>query len=312
MLYKDDFVLLFFYEGLNRQFQVCHNPTTMRSERLQSRYLHSVLFILSATWLFIMLAGCAGLPEFPPDGDFEELEIREIGPGLELIIGRGWTAVRAETRAGGGGNRLSISPPVLTSEMSGDTIYSRHAGEYFTDPAVSVVLTGSPHNPIRFRSGLPQSVSGFYRFGGTTLSESDGLHDALGLNDESLPEILSPLEQETWSGDAIGGFYAILDDNISMNPVSVRDAVSAAGWSDDGSIVILLVIGGRDSNGFSYEEAGLLLRYLGARYGIAMDGGGSARLVWREDGIIFSFPAARFYRAVPNHLIILSDCDSHH
>ncbi len=265
------------------------------------------LFILSAAWLFIMLAGCAGLPEFPPDGDFEEPEIREIGPGLELIVGRGWTAVRVETSAGGGINRLSVSPPALTSEMSGDTIYSRHAGEYFADPAVSVVLTGSPHDPIRFRSGLTQRVSGYYRFGGITLSEPDCRHDALGVNDKRLPEILSPLEQGEWDGDAAVGFYAILCDDIPMNPVSVKDAVSAAGWSDDGLKVIFLVIRGRDNNGFSYEEAGLLLRYLGARDGIAMDGGGSARLVWRENGSIFSFPAARFYRAVPNHLIILSD-----
>ncbi len=258
-------------------------------------------FILSAAWFFIILSGCASLPEFPSDGDFGELEIREIGPGLELIVGRGWTAVRAETTAVGDGNRLSVSPP------SGDTIHSRHAGEYFADSAVSAVLTGSPHHPIRFRSGLPQSVSGYYRFGGITLSEPDDRHDAVGVNDNNIAEILSCRDQGDWEGDAIGGFFAVLSDGIPLNPVPVRDAVSAAGWSDDSSTVILLVIRGRDDKGFSYEQAGLLLRFLGAQDGIAMDGGGSARLVWREDGGMFSFPAGHFYRAVPNHLIILSD-----
>ena len=249
---------------------------------------------LSVVYFCFFLSACASIPDFPADGDFGEHEVRNIGPGIEIIVGRtnsgsiGWTAVRSAFA-------LAISPP---------STLSRHAGDYFEDPTVAAVITGSPHDPIRFRSGLPQDVTGIYRIDGVDYSVSDGRHDAVGVTDNGMPEILKPSEQSDWEGDAIGGFYAVLENGETVNHVPVRDAVSAVGWTEDGNKVILLVIKGREGVGFSYEEAGGLLESLGAHNGIAMDGGDSSRLVWREDGDLYSFPAGRFYRALPNHLLI--------
>jgi hypothetical protein len=148
-------------------------------------------------------------------------------------------------------------------------------------------------------------VSGFYRIAGRTVSEPDGIHDALGIDTEGKPVILSPEEQSEWMGDAAGGFYGILLDGKPLNPVLLRDAVSAAGWSEGGTTIILLAISGGKGKGFSYKEAGLLLKALGAEYGIAMDGGGSSRLVWREEDTLHSFPSALLYRALPNHLLLM-------
>jgi len=226
-----------------------------------------------------------------------EYSIRHISPGIEIITGTHnphnikWVAVRSKN------TKLKVS-------SAPGTTTSKHAGMYFSDPDLAAVLTASPHNPLRFRSGLPQSITGFYRIDGRTVSAPDGIHDALGINEKGYPEILSPEEQSSWLGDAAGGFYTILQDGESRDPVLLRDAVSAAGWSEDGSTIILLAISGGNRKGLSYEEAGSLLCALGARNGIAMDGGGSSRLVWREDDGLHSFPPALMYRALPNHLLL--------
>lgn len=254
--------------------------------------------------LCLLLCACANLPDFPEAAAFEKMEIRTIEPGLEIIVGRSsdggidWTAVRSH-------HTFAVSPPITNGEVT----LSRHVGEYFSDPAVVAAITGSPHSPLRFRSGLPQDATGIYEVDGAVYSVPDGQHDAVGLDNNSQPELLDPSMQLEWIGDSIGGFYIVLDNGTAISRVPVRDAVSAVGWSEDKSTVILLVIRGRDDIGFSYEEAGLLLRTLGAYQGMAMDGGGSARLAWRENGHIYSFPTGRFYRAVPNHLLIVAEGD---
>ena len=168
------------------------------------------------------------------------------------------------------------------------------------------VLNGSPHSPVRFSSGRPQQTFGLFRAGGTTYSGPDGRHDAVGIGPEGTPVILEPTEQESWQGPALGGFYSILSDSRPQETISVRDAVSAVGWNAEGSL-IFLVIAGRDGKGFSYGEAGALLAELGATDALALDGGGSARLIWREDGRLKSFPAGSVRRSVPNFLTLSTD-----
>jgi len=70
-------------------------------------------------------------------------------------------------------------------------------------------------------------------------------------------------------------------------------------------VCIFLVVSGHKGLGYSYHEAGELLLLLGASDGIAMDGGSSARLVWLENTEMQSFPGALFYRAVPNHILMI-------
>ncbi|MCK5736571.1 MAG: phosphodiester glycosidase family protein [Spirochaetaceae bacterium] len=263
--------------------------------------VHRISQIIFITWL---LSACAGTPEYLSTDPAKYYESRIIEPGVEILTGRcetgafQWMAVRSDTVV------LSISPPLLSDSTPDAGVLSRHAIEHFTDLDVRAVLTASPHNPIRYRAGLPQDVGGFYQLDRVTYSKPDNRHDALGINEYNRPELLNPREQENWKGDSAGGFYVILFDGIPMNPVTVKDAVSAAGWSEDGSLVILLVIKGSPGRGCSYEKAGKLLLSLGAWEGIAMDGGGSARLVWKEDENLHSFPLVPLYRAVPNHLVL--------
>jgi hypothetical protein len=231
-------------------------------------------------------------------------EIRILEDGLELISGRNsagrivWMGLRSRTSASS--LRLTPSHPVFDEEH----LLSNHHGDDFQDPDVMAGLTGSPHYPVRLRSGKPQDVLGLFRVDGITVSSPNLLHDAVGFTSDQTPVLLRPKDQKNWIGDGVAGFYAILQNGTPVRPVPTRDAVSAVGWSADNELLILLVSRGRRGTGFTYDEAGRLMKNLGADYALAMDGGGSARLTWRDGDEVRSFPADRFYRAVPNRLLL--------
>ena len=259
-------------------------------------FVAAAALVLSAAPFVI--PGCAGgppagaVPERPP-------EARSVSDGLEMIEGRGWTAVRASVPEGG----LELA---LAARFDEDgRLLGGHGTDDFEDAAVEASMVGSPHHPVRFRSGLPQAVSGFFRLGGTTVSEPDGRHDALGLDEGGTPFLLRPEDQERWTGDAAGGFFAVLADGEVLSPVDNRDAVGAVGWTDGGSTVVFFVSRGRKGSGLTYREAGEILRSLGAEDALAMDGGGSVRLAWRDGGGIVSYPDRPLYRAVPNRLVLV-------
>jgi hypothetical protein len=215
--------------------------------------------------------------------------------GIDFAGRTVWTAIRSS-------RNLVIEVP----ELRDGVMVSRDAEDIAESTGTPAVLNGSPHSPVRFSSGRPQQTFGFFRAGGTTYSRPDGRHDAVGISPDGTPVILGPSEQEPWQGPAIGGFYSILADSRSRETIPVRDAVSAVGWNAEGS-VFFLVIAGREGRGFSYSEAGALLAELGATDALALDGGGSARLTWREDGRLKSFPAGSVYRSVPNFLTMSTD-----
>ena len=88
--------------------------------------------------------------------------------------------------------------------------------------------------------------------------------------------------------NALGGFRIILSEGelperLLSNEYSSRQPRSAAGLSPDGSILYLLVIDGRraGSAGATEAETGLVLKKLGAAWGLNFDGGGSSALALR-------------------------------
>ena len=257
----------------------------------------------------LLLPACAGGPEarrleFGPPHQIRSVMLE---PGVELIrggftrTGLRWTAIRS--RQSSRERRLAVVPEIFR-----DT--GAHAPSIFGDGAVIASLNGSPHHPLRYRSGQKQTTLGFYRISGAVFSRPDGRHDAVGIRPDGRLVLLHPRDQDDWTGNASGGFYAVLKDGRPVSPVETRDAVSALGWSQDGLTLIFLAIEGRNGNGADYGEAGALLRDLGASTGLAMDGGGSVRLSWREDGGVKSFPPALLHRAVPNFLVIREYGDS--
>jgi len=59
------------------------------------------------------------------------------------------------------------------------------------------------------------------------------------------------------------GTYSILEKGIPSSQIHIRDALSALGWSKDREKIIFLVIEGHKNNGYSYNEAGKLMKLLG-------------------------------------------------
>ena len=89
---------------------------------------------------------------------------------------------------------------------------------------------------------------------------------------------------------AVGGFNIILEsgelpERLLMKNAAPRHPRSAAGLSDNGQTLYLLAIDGRrtGSSGATEAETGLILKKLGAEYGLNFDGGGSTALALRLD-----------------------------
>jgi hypothetical protein len=90
---------------------------------------------------------------------------------------------------------------------------------------------------------------------------------------------------------AAGGFHAVLRGGAltaRTGETAARHPRSAAGLSEDGFVLYLLVIDGRrrGSRGATEGETAVLLRSLGASEGINVDGGGSTAMAIRRDGAV--------------------------
>jgi exopolysaccharide biosynthesis protein len=101
---------------------------------------------------------------------------------------------------------------------------------------------------------------------------------------------LSPLHPR----DAVGGRPILLRDSVILGSVDTegqasfnvgRNPRTAAGVASDGKRLILTVVDGRQrpySDGMSLRELAVLLRALGARDAINLDGGGSTTFVYAD------------------------------
>ena len=95
---------------------------------------------------------------------------------------------------------------------------------------------------------------------------------------------------------AFGGFFAILTEG-EKEAFSWRsnDSRSAAGLSEDGKTLYLLVVEGErwsKSHGLSYPECADIMLALGARNAMEMDGGGSSSLFINQKNML-AYPALR-------------------
>ncbi|GHT49722.1 hypothetical protein FACS1894102_4680 [Spirochaetia bacterium] len=88
---------------------------------------------------------------------------------------------------------------------------------------------------------------------------------------------------------AIGGFYMLLKNGRFFRQPAAdtkRHPRSIAGLSDNGNVLYLLAIDGRQlgSVGAALEDAAVVAAGLGADFAINLDGGGSSALAVRKDG----------------------------
>lgn len=119
--------------------------------------------------------------------------------------------------------------------------------------------------------------------------------------------------------EAVGGRVRLMTNgNVLPQTVTALEPRTAIGVTDD-NVVYILVADGRNfwySNGMRYAEMGAVMKALGARDAINLDGGGSSTFIIRKSA---GFEADRFAirnwpydnggveRAVANGLLIVTD-----
>jgi hypothetical protein len=160
-------------------------------------------------------------------------------------------------------------------------------------------INTNPFHPVFGRQGEAQTIVGITVADGIPAALPAPPYDALVFYRDKRAAILSQAEIDpALIGEsivnAVGGFFRVLKAGevpewVLRERNTARHPRSAAGLSDDGGVLYLLVIDGRrpGSVGATEGETGILLKGLGATEGLNFDGGGSSALALRfPDGKI--------------------------
>jgi hypothetical protein len=191
--------------------------------------------------------------------EFWALRINIDSPG-------GWVVVK-----GGGGVKQNLSVKVSS---------------FTRDNNLTAGINAVPFDIASTKEGQVLINMGIVISNGRLLSPPNPRYDALVFNTDGTMAIVSQSSIKNAQGikDAVGGFHLILKDSQPLLPPPnrlSRHPRSAAGIS--GGILYLLVIDGkrRSSIGATETETAEILRALGGKDGINLDGGGSSALALR-------------------------------
>jgi hypothetical protein len=219
---------------------------------------------------------CAG-KILKPRLEFRALRVDLSSPGLRILLsGDPDDAVSGPGKDGAGAAQDGASlPAVRVSSFVGRN-------------GLLAGINTTPFDIVTAREGVPLKPVGITLAGGRLLSAPDRQFDALVFYAAGGAAIVHQSEINSPEGieNAAGGFYQILKNGeftagaLNSKP---RHPRSAAGLSEDGRFLFLLVIDGRrpGSIGATEAETALLLRGLGAKEGLNLDGGGSSALALR-------------------------------
>ncbi|MDR3284890.1 MAG: phosphodiester glycosidase family protein [Treponema sp.] len=156
-------------------------------------------------------------------------------------------------------------------------------------------LNTSPFSPVSARVGEARQIMGIAVSDGAAIASPLPPYDGLVIYADGDAAFLNQARLESPGRTiqyAAGGFFIVLEDGeITVRAASgtVRHPRSAAGLSEDGKTLYLLVADGRrlGSAGVTEGELGLLMRHLGSWNALNFDGGGSTALAMRyPDGTI--------------------------
>jgi hypothetical protein len=168
---------------------------------------------------------------------------------------------------------------------------------------------------------LPATHSGLAR-GDTLLLVGSARASVLPGDTVRLEASLLPIMPHT----VVGGFPLLLRDSMIVPTVDSAGAASfrgvnprtAAGYAQNGRRLLLVVIDGRQAGysvGTTTRETAALLRDLGAREAVNLDGGGSTAMVVRDAAsgairVVNKPSDAAGERAVANALAVTGRCDT--
>jgi hypothetical protein len=151
-----------------------------------------------------------------------------------------------------------------------------------------VAINAAPFAPIHKTEGQPQRVLGLQVNEGKVVSKRESDLPALVLDEQNRATVAKPPFELDRIHHAVGGFSVILRTGDIVARGEAIHPRTAAGISEGGRFLYLLVIDGRQpgySEGATTAEVAAWLQYLGAVDGINLDGGGTSTLVFGgEDG----------------------------
>ena len=179
-------------------------------------------------------------------------------------------------------------------------VFSTHVSSFVLNKGLLAGITATPFDPASAREGEERRLAGIAISGGKNIAPPASRYDALVFYEEGGAAIVSQGElggeraegQKKRIAHAAGGFHQILrdgelTDRALQKAAGPRYARSAAGLSAGGRILYIMVISGGLPGipGATEAETALILKQLGARDALNLDGGGSSALALRfSDG----------------------------
>jgi len=165
---------------------------------------------------------------------------------------------------------------------------SQKVSSFVRDNNLLAGINASPFDIVSSKEGKTIQNMGIVISDGKTLAPANSNYDALIFYKDNKAAIVnqSSINSVENIANAVGGFHQTLTNGEPAQRTHGKEARhprSAAGISQDGKYLYLVVIDGRraGSVGATEEETALLLRSLGSWEGINFDGGGSTALAMR-------------------------------
>jgi exopolysaccharide biosynthesis protein len=203
-----------------------------------------------------------------PQLEFWAIRIDLTSPGVKIFVG------------GGAANES----PTLSTKVS----------SFVRDNNLIAGINAAPFDVSTSREGQPIKNLGLVVSDGTVISPANRSLDALVFYKDGRAAIVRQVSIRSTDDiqNAICGFYQILTDGEPAGRTlnnEDRHPRSAAGLSDNGKTLYLLVVDGRRARsvGSTEKETAQIMLALGAHEAINFDGGGSTSLAMRySDGSI--------------------------
>jgi len=166
----------------------------------------------------------------------------------------------------------------------------------------TLAVNASPFDPVRDEEGLPTDVVGLLVSRGEVVSEPHAEFGALLITRDNRARVAAPPIDVTGVYNAVGGFNVILKQGEILGDDGDRHPRTAAGVSQDGRFLYLVIIDGRQvaySMGATTRETARWLVWAGAWDGVNLDGGGSTCLVLAKGRDSFRLVNRPIHRGVP-------------
>ncbi|MBN1417930.1 MAG: phosphodiester glycosidase family protein [Planctomycetes bacterium] len=145
-----------------------------------------------------------------------------------------------------------------------------------------LAINASPYAPLAVLEGVPQDVHGLSVSRGDAYSPPNDTYGALLIAKDNRAWIAAAPIDPKGAYNAVGGFRLLLRAGENVASDDALHPRTAAGVSEDGRRLILIVIDGRQrgySEGTTTAETAEWIRRFGARDAVNLDGGGSSALV---------------------------------